>query len=721
MNGSRRGLLLASWLAIAAGLLTIVPTLATAATVAPLPASDYGARHVCHTAAPDRANCLALELVPETEAAIERTHPLGMTLRVPAGAAGAATSCESPVAANDCYGLRPEDLKDAYFPGENALAPEDNGKSQTIALVDAYNDLNAEEDLETYSEEFTPTLPLLHACKPGEEAACFEKVNQDDGKGELPFPEDAQEAKEAREACVERPEDTAEPVKEWEIREAACELVEEAEGWSLETSLDIEMAHAVCQNCKILLVEADSDEYADLIAAEQTAVAHAQEISNSWGGEEEPKLLQAFRGAFDQPGKVITASSGDEGYLNWAEAEEAKFFREPYYVGADLPASLPSVVAVGGTKLEFSGGKWQGETVWNEDHDPEEPNYGAGGSGCSTYFEAPEWQRDLADWAAVGCNDERSVADVAADADPYTGVAVYDSSLFCEYKYTAGGRRYLVRSHWCTVGGTSVASPIVASMFALAGGADGVEYPAKTLYEHLETRLLHRVSSGGNGECDDDYASGCSGSLDPQSARFPFDCGEGELICNVGPGCAGWYYDGPAGVGTPDGIAAFEPQVSAPKEAPACPNEEKTGEQTGEGTEGGTPPAGQGEVKAPVGEPQGKQLGGKAKAATSVKPQALALTRRATAALSLRGPLARQVTFTFKLSAAARVEVSLAIQVRSAGRSRWRKLPYSVAFFARKGRSSHSLVSRHRLASGRYRLTVSLRDGGSSSIELRVG
>ncbi len=109
---------------------------------------------------------------------------------------------------------------------------------------------------------------------------------------------------------------------------------------------------------------------------------------------------------------------------------------------------------------------------------------------------------------------------------------------------------------WVPIGGTSVASPIIASMFALAGGAQGVEYPAKTLYSHLGSTLLHDVSTGGNGECDDDYLHGCTGSMKPPS---PLDCGELALICNAAPG-----YDGPTGVGAPDGIGAFTKTGEAP-------------------------------------------------------------------------------------------------------------------------------------------------------------
>ena len=161
---------------------------------------------------------------------------------------------------------------------------------------------------------------------------------------------------------------------------------------------------------------------------------------------------------------MITASAGDNGYLDWDSGAGA----------VEFPAASPHVVAVGGTRLKLGPGSiWEGETVWNGD--------GAGGGGCSTIFPAPSWQLSLPDWSSVGCSTARAVADVSADADPYTGVAVSDStSPECETSYTEGKTKHVL--HWCTLGGTSLASPLIASVFALAGGAGGVSYPASTLY-----------------------------------------------------------------------------------------------------------------------------------------------------------------------------------------------------------------------------------------------
>ena len=306
-------------------------------------------------------------------------------------------------------------------------------------------------------------------------------------------------------------------------------------GWALKISLDVEISHATCQNCRIVLVEADGETYSALEAAEETAATRmgATEISNSWGGRE-PSVDS---NVFDQPGIAITTAAGDYGYRNW----DGRYEEEKRYV--DYPAASPHVVAVGGTRLSLTAqGAWAGEAVWN-DGSTIDGGAGAGGGGCSERFLAAAWQLGLTNWSTVGCESERAVADVAADADPYTGAAVYDSTPIEGSK------------GWRSIGGTSLASPLIASVFALAGGAVGVEYPASTLYEN-ETKApgsLHDISSGSNGECRKsfDRETGVSGCTALEEAQL--SCGE-QAICLAGPG-----YDGPSGIGTPDGVGAFAP------------------------------------------------------------------------------------------------------------------------------------------------------------------
>jgi subtilase family serine protease len=193
--------------------------------------------------------------------------------------------------------------------------------------------------------------------------------------------------------------------------------------WSEEIALDLDMVSAVCPNCRILLVESDSSSFDDLAAGVDTAAAmHAAAISNSYYGPEWPGET-AYDVHYNHPGVAITVSSGDQ--------------RSPFY-----PAASPYVTAVGGTSLSASSGAWN-ESAWTYD-----------GAGCSTYEAKPGWQADNS------CQGKRSTVDVAAVADPQTGVAMYDS--------TAGG--------WLVAGGTSVGAPVVAAAYALSGNAQGPAY-----------------------------------------------------------------------------------------------------------------------------------------------------------------------------------------------------------------------------------------------------
>ncbi len=466
------------------------------ANVSPLPASNYSVRRVCPPPTPGHASCLSLELIPVTASARAHTHPLGMARSAPVGAGNAAAICEPPSAAEGCYGLRPQDLHSAYV----LPTATEASATQTIALVEAYNDPNAEADLKFYDKEFG--LPECTKTN-----GCFTQLNQEGHEGPLPQTEG---------------------------------------GWALEISLDIETAHAICQNCHLMLIEASSESFADLDAAEaRAAELGATEISNSWGGE----APSTDGPAFNHPGIAITAAAGDDGYLNWdAEALLEKGF-------ADYPAASPHVIAVGGTRLslEAGTGAWKEETVWNDGSSVNE-GVGVTGGGCSD-FTAPSWQREVSDWSQLGCGSARAVTDVSADGDPYTGLAVYDSTPYP----TPFGEEVL---DWVPIGGTSLGTPLVAATFALAGGAHGVEYPAQTLYSHLRSGSLHDITSGSNGECDKSFneltgLSGCTAAEEEQAS-----CPEHHLVCGAGPG-----YDGPSGVGTPDGLGAFQRPSQPSKEA----------------------------------------------------------------------------------------------------------------------------------------------------------
>lgn len=580
--------------------------------------SGYTVKAVCSAPAPGHAACLALRL------------------------ASPARSTPGPA------GLSPEQLHRAYELPPQAAEP------QTIAIVDAFDDPNAEADLEVFDQQYN--LP-----KCTHEEGCFTKLNQQGQSAPLP----------------------------------------QANGeWSIEISTDVQVAHSLCENCRIVLVEGTSDTFGNLEKAEDTAAAVIQEsskpgalegeISNSWGGQEPP----AESSAFTHPGIVITASSGDSGYLNWGDYAEREEPESPYFDGPSYPASSPRVVAVGGTSLstDEATGEWLGEKVWNNTH-------GAGGGGCSADFTAAPWQSLQPGWAAVGCGSMRAVADVSADADPKTGVHAYDSVV--EGLGTEAEATNHEVPEWVTIGGTSVASPIVASAFALAGGAHGIEYPAATLYAHAGTAALHDIATGGNGECNDKYTV-CSGSL-----GSPVDCGAANTICNAAPG-----YDGPTGVGTPIGLSAFQPvpgEVGGPGGSLGGGGSGSGGGQERTASPGGSPPA----SAPPSPAPPAPRV--------QLRILRLSLTTAAIVALNRSRPQLAKIAFTFALSAPALVRVTLARWARVHGHWRWVTLRGSNSFAARAGVNHSHLRGRGALPSGRYRLTLTPAHGVAGSIAISIG
>lgn len=255
-------------------------------------------------------------------------------------------------------------------------------------------------------------------------------------------------------------------------------------GWAQEISLDVDMVSAICPNCHILLVEATSSSLTNLGTAVNTAVSlGATEISNSYGGNQSSSDPSYDLSYYDHSGVAITASSGDGGY------------------GVEYPAASQYVTAAGGTTLTpASNSRGWSETAWS-----------GAGSGCSAYDAQPPWQATVTN--ITGSCAKRAVADVSADADPNTGVAVYDSYSYQGY------------SGWLVFGGTSVASPITASVYALAGNAASV---MSASYPYAHTASLFDVTGGSNGTCG------------------------GSPLCNS---VVGW--DGPTGLGTPDGTGGF--------------------------------------------------------------------------------------------------------------------------------------------------------------------
>jgi len=404
MRRPRLGALVASLILATFALLS--PTANAATTTAVTPAAAPGSQHsqrTCSTPTAGHAACLAL-----------------MRTDVQTSAGGARPAAATP------SGLFPADLQGAYkLPSATA------GSGQTVAIVDAFNDPNAESDLAVYRSQFG-----LAPCTTAN--GCFRKVDQNGGTN---FPRtDA--------------------------------------GWAAEISLDLDMVSATCPNCKIILVEARTNSFANLGTAEnRAATLGANVISNSFGG---PDASDATNGApFNHPGTAITASSGDSGF------------------GVSYPASSRFVTAVGGTALtRASNTRGWTETAWN-----------GAGSGCSAL------NTQLTGQASVGTGcARRAVADVSAVADPATGVAVFDTVPIQG------------QSQWLVFGGTSVAAPVIAGVYGLAGNARSIN----NNFPYAHAGSLFDVTAGSNGTCSP------------------------TQLCTAR---VGW--DGPTGLGTPNGAGAF--------------------------------------------------------------------------------------------------------------------------------------------------------------------
>ena len=304
------------------------------------------------------------------------------------------------LASSSPTGLDPATITSVYGFSTSSTA----GAGMTIAIVDAYDDPTAENDLNVFSAQYG--LPPCTTAN-----LCFTKVNQTGG--------------------TKYPRTDA--------------------GWALEISLDVQWAHAIAPGARILLVEASSNSFANLLAAEDYAKTHAQYVSNSWGGSEFSGE-SSYDSHFVQSGVSFFVSSGDAG------------------LPADYPSASPNVISVGGTTLNFTNGTFSSETGWS-----------SGGGGCSVYESATAAQSSFAQYGQATCGGKRATPDVSLDADPASGVSVYDST------------RYQGQKGWWKVGGTSASSP----MWAARAAAAGVTVDASYVYGASIT--YRDITTGNNG------------------------------------------------------------------------------------------------------------------------------------------------------------------------------------------------------------------------------
>ena len=413
---------------VAAVGIVVAALAAPAVQAAPSPTGlSYMNQRVCATPALGYAACDAILHVA--------TSPEGK------GGGGKPGSSSPPPVSYDA-----SQLQSAYG---LASASSSDGAGKTVAIVDAYDDPNAFADLSVYRS--TEGLSPISQCAPSALATattpCFAKVNESGAQSSYPSA---------------------------------------STSWAEEISVDLDMVSAVCPNCNILLVEANSANLTDLGTAVNTAAGFGPAaIGNSYGGNEFSSEATYASAYYDHSGIALTVAAGDSGY------------------GVEFPAAAASVIAVGGTSLrQASGGAWS-QTVWS-----------GSGSGCSAYIAKPAWQSD------PGCSN-RTVSDIAADADPNTGVNVYDS-------YGQSG--------WLVFGGTSVAAQIIAAVYGLAGGGVGTAsslYGAGAISFGSPNGNLYDVTSGSDGSCTG------HGRFANQSLAY---------LCTAQAG-----YDGPTGMGTPNG------------------------------------------------------------------------------------------------------------------------------------------------------------------------
>jgi len=283
---------------------------------------------------------------------------------------------------------RPAQIRQAY--GFNGVVGD--GSGETIAIVDAFNDPNIVSDLAQFDQKFTVPAP-----------PSFQVFNQAG-------------------INITSLIGTSDP---------NVPTVDPTGGWEMEEALDVEWAHAMAPGAKIMLVEASSASYNDLLTAVKYAALNANVVSMSWGGSESSGEATLYDNYFVHAGVTFVASSGDTG------------------APASYPSASPNVLSVGGTSLQNldANGDYPGTGPYGE------VGWSGSGGGPSAYEPQPSYQTNVVTQTSV----KRATPDVAYDADPNTGVAIYDS-------YPYQGTIY----DWVQIGGTSAGAPQWAALLAIA-------------------------------------------------------------------------------------------------------------------------------------------------------------------------------------------------------------------------------------------------------------
>ncbi|MGN6608704.1 MAG: PKD domain-containing protein [Jatrophihabitans sp.] len=466
----------------------------------------------CRPAVSGAATCHAIALVPHRVAA---TAKLATTDVAAPPAAALPSALRGPAG-----GYTPAALAKAYNFNPRTAA----SAGQVIAIVDACYDPTIATDLNTFDAQYG---------LPAETDDTFRVVHTASGADQ-------------------------------------CEQPDQ-DGWAVETSLDVQAVRGICQRCRIVLFEAPSAWLPDLARAVDRAAAYRwviggrkvapTAISNSYGAAENAMLPAGYARHYNHPGIAVIAANGDDGWYGWDTINGG----DQPESASEVPASLSTVVAVGGTKLTLTKtGARAAETVWNENGNSDSNGIngpqGATGGGCSHLHGAAGWQRSVATYVFTRCGTKKNSTDIAAIADPRTGYDIRVSTSDPQQK------------PWITVGGTSLAAPVIAALWGLAGGTAGVPNPALTLYGNYKSRprSLYDVTRGGNALCGSATISSCARDWDGNpNAQAAAVAGKGTVVdcafartgtttypttseCRARKG-----YDGPSGVGTPTGLQVF--------------------------------------------------------------------------------------------------------------------------------------------------------------------
>jgi hypothetical protein len=470
MRGSRprAGVRASLLVSVCVALGVVVPSAGASVATTMKAATGYSPSQVttepaCPAAAPGFNSCDAEAL---TTLSGQPVRPLGGSPRT--SSATVAAGPDTTVSESGPAAYSPQFIQEAY---DTSWLSATAGTGTTVAIVDAYGDPDAIADLDVFRA--TDGLPAIShsACAPSTIAShsggepCMVETTQTGATTGLPGPN----------------------------------------GWDVEESLDLDAVSSMCPNCNILFIEASGTGNTALQTGDEEALKLGVKlISNSFGAIHSSGDSGAWTAALDSTGDAsgaeLFASTGDdgayvdEGYTGSSTPEDTQY-----------PAAEPYVTAVGGTELgTFAGARGVGETAWS-----------GAGAGCDTFDAQPAWQASV----GTGCSG-RAVSDVSADADPDSGLNIYDT-------YSGGG--------WQVIGGTSLSAPLTAAFTAVtAANADSSADSHGLLsgqWAYADASELNDITSGSDG-------SDCTGSASYNASQ----------ICNAR---SGW--DGPTGVGSISG------------------------------------------------------------------------------------------------------------------------------------------------------------------------